>query len=206
MSSRYPIPAGRARVEDEVKHSRFIATLEHAATTEEARAFLEEMRAEFPDATHNCWAYVAGPPGSPGETGAGDDGEPGGTAGRPMLAVLLGSEVGEIVAVVTRYFGGVKLGRGGLVRAYSGVVRRALREMTFAEHVTRVRLRIELPYAAVGAVQRTYERFGVMVEEEFFAEIATLVVSVPETELDPFQRAVRDATAGGAVVSRNWPD
>ncbi|NLG62975.1 MAG: hypothetical protein GX539_12100, partial [Candidatus Cloacimonetes bacterium] len=100
-----------------VQRSRFIATLAHAPDVESARAFIEEVRAEFPDATHNCWAFVAGPPGSTSHVGFSDAGEPHGTAGRPMLDVLLHSGIGEVAAVVTRYFGGVKLGKGGLVRA-----------------------------------------------------------------------------------------
>ena len=201
MSSRYAIPAGRVRVEDEVKNSRFIATLDHASCADAARAFIDAMRAEFPDATHNCWAFVAGPPGSLGDNGAGDDGEPGGTAGRPMLGVLLGSDVGEVVAVVTRYYGGVKLGRGGLVRAYSGAVRHALRELTLAEHVTRIRLTIELPYALVSAVQHIFDRFDVVTENEAFAESATLTVSVPDTHRAAFEVAVRDTTAGSATIT-----
>ena len=112
----YPIPAGEIRVEEEIKHSRFITSLAPAQSAEAARAFIERVRAEFPDATHNCWAYAAGPPGSTLHTGMSDDGEPGGNAGRPMLTVLRNSGAGDVAAVVTRYFGGVKLGRGGLAR------------------------------------------------------------------------------------------
>ena len=100
--ARYPIPEKRHRVEDEAKGSRFITTIDYAATTDDARAFVNSIRDEFPDATHNCWAFVVGPPGSTRDTGAGDDGEPGGSAGRPMLKALLGGGVGDVVAVVTR--------------------------------------------------------------------------------------------------------
>lgn len=114
------------RVEDVIRRSRFIATFARASSTEEARDFLERIRAEHAQATHNCWAYVAGEPGSTAQVGASDDGEPKGTAGRPMLTALLHSGVGEVAVVVTRYFGGILLGTGGLVRAYQGSVKLGL--------------------------------------------------------------------------------
>ena len=103
MGDRYPIPAGEHRAQQEISRSRFIATIAPAATVEDAQAFIARMRAEFPDATHNCWAFVVGPPGSTGRVGMSDDGEPHGTAGRPMLTVLLHSGVGAGAAVGTRY-------------------------------------------------------------------------------------------------------
>jgi putative IMPACT (imprinted ancient) family translation regulator len=98
---RYPIPADRARAEDLIDRSRFICSVARAETAADAQAFIREISAEFPDATHHCWAYVAGPPGSTTHIGMSDDGEPHGTAGRPMLTVLLHANLGEVVAVVT---------------------------------------------------------------------------------------------------------
>src|SRR5678816_3395125 len=112
---RYPVPAARVRIEDRIEQSRFIATLDAARSVDDAKSVLESVRSDFPDATHHCFAWVIGPPGSTANTAAGDDGEPSGTAGRPMLKVLLNSGVGDVVAVVTRYFGGVKLGKGCLL-------------------------------------------------------------------------------------------
>jgi uncharacterized YigZ family protein len=134
--TRYPVPAGRARVEEVISRSRFITTAGPAASVDEAKAFIAAVRAEFPDATHNCYAFAAGPPGSTAMAGMSDDGEPSGTAGRPMLAVVLGSGVGDLAVVVTRYFGGTKLGTGGLVRAYSGGVKAVLAELPLREKVT----------------------------------------------------------------------
>ncbi|MGD9326788.1 MAG: YigZ family protein, partial [Desulfobacterales bacterium] len=105
----YKIPAKLYRTEETIKRSRFIATVARAFTEEDAKAFISIIKNEFPDATHNCWAYVAGPPGDTARIGMSDDGEPHGTAGKPILTALLHSEIGEIVAVVTRYFGGTKL-------------------------------------------------------------------------------------------------
>ncbi|HEX5751256.1 MAG TPA: YigZ family protein [Archangium sp.] len=101
-NSRYPIPARLHRVEQELERSRFITTVAPAPTVEEAKAFIARVREEFPDANHNCWAYVVGPPGSTGMAGMSDDGEPHGTAGRPMLTALLHGNVGDVAVVVTR--------------------------------------------------------------------------------------------------------
>src|SRR5215218_8245898 len=153
-TSRYPIPADVYRARDEIDRSRFITTIAPAPTVEAAEAFIRSMRDEFPDATHNCWAYVVGPPGSTTRVGMSDDGEPHGTAGRPMLTALLHGGVGDVVAVVTRYFGGTLLGKGGLVRAYTGCVQQALEHLPTTERVRKVRIAIEIEYASVDGVRR----------------------------------------------------
>ena len=152
--NRYPIPARTHRVEQEIQRSRFITTVAHAPTIEAARAFIDSIREEFPDATHNCWAFAAGPPGDTAAIGMSDDGEPHGTAGRPMLTALLHGGVGEIAAVVTRYFGGTKLGTGGLVRAYTSSVQQALESLPTRERVDRTTLEVEIDYAHVDALRR----------------------------------------------------
>ncbi len=124
-ASRYPIPAKTVRVETRVVNSRFIATIGQAQTVEEARAFIDALRQEFADATHNVYAFRVGYGASVTE-GMSDDGEPSGTAGRPALAVLRGADLGDVVLVITRYFGGTKLGTGGLVRAYTHSAQEAL--------------------------------------------------------------------------------
>ena len=140
VSNRYPIPLTVHRTEEEILRSRFITTVGHTPTVEAARAFIATVRAEFTDASHNCWAYLVGPPGSTAQIGMSDDGEPHGTAGRPMLTVLLHSEIGDICAVVTRYFGGTLLGKGGLVKAYSGGVQLALATLPLQEKVPKAEL------------------------------------------------------------------
>ena len=200
--TRYPVPAARTRVEDRVHHSRFIATLDRAPGAEDARALVDAMRAEFPDATHHCSAYVAGPPGSTASLGSSDDGEPAGTAGRPMLSVLLNSGLGEVAVVVTRYFGGVKLGKGGLVRAYSGAVQHALREAAVAVRVEMVVVRVVFAYPHTDAVRRALAKEGAAVKAERFEETVTVDASVPEDRLDALERALGDATQGTVRIDR----
>src|SRR5512138_1071406 len=177
---RYPIPAGRARVEEVILRSRFISAAAPAATTEEAKSFINALRAEFPDASHHCFAYLVGPPGSTAQVGMSDDGEPGGTAGRPMLAVVLGSGLGDIVVVVTRYFGGTKLGTGGLVRAYSGGVKAVLAELPVVEKVRRVELVVRGSYHWITPVARLLPEFEAEVIGQEYAEAVTWRLLVPE--------------------------
>lgn len=204
---RYLVPGGRHRVEEAIRRSRFITTVARASTGEAAQAFIDEVRAEFQDATHNCWAFVAGPPGSTADVGMSDDGEPHGTAGRPMLEALLHSGVGEIVAVSTRYFGGVKLGKGGLQRAYSSGVRLALASMPRAERVSRVTVWVAVEYASRDAVERAAaELEGVLLEAVYGAGVQ-LKVAVPESALEAFRRAVAEATSGrGRIEEANVPN
>jgi len=201
-SSRYRVPLQPVRVEDRVHNSRFIASVGPAQSVETARAFIDEIRGEFPDATHHCYAFAIGPPGSARSVASSDDGEPGGTAGRPMLVALTNSGVGDVVAVVTRYFGGVKLGKGGLVRAYSGAVLHALRELRVGEHTVDVSLRVIVPYGLADAVRRAATRDGGAVVEESYAGEVTLTLRVPDDRADAVERAILDATSGTARIER----
>jgi uncharacterized YigZ family protein len=199
---RYRVPAAAVRVEDRIEHSRFITTLAPADSVDTAKTAIEEVRTEFPDATHHCFAYVIGPPGNTSLAAGSDDGEPAGTAGRPMLKVLLNSQLGDIVAVVTRYYGGVKLGKGGLVRAYSGGVQHALREVKTREHVDEVDARAVVPYAALDAVRRVLLAEGARIVAEEFAVEVVLTLRVPGDRVDAADRAIADATGGVARLER----
>ena len=154
--ARYPVPADFVRVEDVISRSRFITTLVMADTRESALSFVDAVKDEFSDATHNCWAYLVGPPGTMGCVGVSDDGEPHGTAGKPMLNVLLHSGLGDVAVVVTRYYGGTKLGRGGLVRAYSGGVKRAVEQCERAQKVAWVRAVLTLDYTYGAPLKQVY--------------------------------------------------
>ncbi len=198
--ARYRIPARVHRVEEVIHRSRFVTTAARAADAAAAHAFVRAVREEFPDATHNCWAFVAGPPGSTTHIGMSDDGEPHGTAGKPMLTALLHSEVGEIVVVCSRWFGGVKLGTGGLSRAYSGGVRLALESLPTEERVDRVRVQVTVGYAEVAALQRVAAELEVLVEAEEYGADVRYVCAVPEPALEGFRRAVSDLTRGEGGV------
>jgi uncharacterized YigZ family protein len=199
-SARYPIPAGVHRARDEIDRSRFITTIAPAPTVADAEAFIRAMRDEFPDATHNCWAYVVGPPGSTARVGMSDDGEPHGTAGRPMLTALLHGGVGDVAAVVTRYYGGIKLGTGGLVRAYGGCLQRALLDAPRAERVEWTTLRVLFGYGDVTVVRQLLATHGAELLAEDYGADVTYELRVPSPDAEAFERAVRDATRGEAIV------
>lgn len=201
MSARYPIPARIHRVEESIQRSRFLTSAAHAPDADAARSFVQRIREEFPDATHHCWAFVAGPPGSTTHIGMSDDGEPHGTAGKPMLTTLLHSGVGEIVAVCTRWYGGVKLGTGGLSRAYSGGVKLVLETLPTEERVERTTLAVTVGYADVDALQRLVSEMDVVVESEEYGADVRYRCAVPEHVVDAFRRALADATHGGADVA-----
>lgn len=188
------------RVEEVIQRSRFITTAAHAPDADAAHAFVQRIREEFPDATHNCWAFVAGPPGNTTHIGMSDDGEPHGTAGKPMLTTLLHGGVGEIVAVSTRYYGGVKLGTGGLGRAYSGGVKLALESLPTEERVDRVALDVTVGYAEVDALQRLTAELDVVVEEEEYGASVRYRCAVPASDLERFRRSVADLTRGDGRV------
>jgi len=203
--SRYPIPAARHRHEQVVERSRFICTLAPAVSAAEAHAVIRDVAAAMPDAHHHCWAFVAGAPGNTDLVGSNDDGEPRGTAGRPMLVALLHSGVGEIVAVVTRYFGGVKLGTGGLARAYGGVVQAAISTLPRIDRVATTPCEVTLAYAHVAAVQHLLPRYGVTVEAQRFDVAVHLELQVPVEQAAALVQAIGDATRGAAAVRLGAP-
>jgi uncharacterized YigZ family protein len=199
--TRYPIPARTHRVEEVIQKSRFITAGAHAPNPEAAKAFLASMREEFPDATHHCWAYAAGPPGSTTSVGMSDDGEPHGTAGRPMLNTLLHGGVGEIVVVCVRYYGGTKLGTGGLTRAYSGGVKLLLESLPTVARIARIRLQILVDYDAVDGLKRLLEELEAIVESTEYGERVTYGVSLPTEHVRSLTEAVGGLTQGRGRVS-----
>ncbi len=200
-SSRYNVPAGETRVEQVIDRSRFITTLAPAGSPDAAREFIARVAAEFADATHNCWAFNAGPPGDSAQVGMSDDGEPHGTAGRPMLAALLYSGVGEVAAVVTRYFGGVKLGKGGLVRAYTSSVQQALAEAALVARIDWRGCVVALEYPLLEQARRLLPQFEAELLGEEFAADVRLKLRLPAEQADGFTAAVVELSAGRAQVA-----
>ncbi|MEP7383325.1 MAG: YigZ family protein [Gemmatimonadota bacterium] len=197
---RYPVPAGRHRVEQSIDRSRFICTLAPATTHEEAQRMVRTVAEEMPDANHHCWAILVGGPGNTSGIGSSDDGEPRGTAGRPMLVALLHSGIGDVVAVVTRYFGGIKLGTGGLARAYGGTVQLALGSMPRTEHVALTPCSLAVSYPQVDVVKQLLARHGVTVVAQRYEADVQLQLKVPTDRLSQVREAVRDGTRGLAEL------
>lgn len=196
----YLILEGEARVETEVLGSRFIATLAPANTEDEARALIDRVRSEMPDASHHCFAYRVGAPGSTQTIGCSDDGEPHGSAGRPMLDVVLHSGIGDLVVVVTRYFGGRKLGRGGLVRAYGGAVQAAVEVAATRTKIDWVHLTLELDYARAEVVARRLPELGAEIVASEFGASARHRIRVPRHRRPHLERMLDDITRGEAVL------
>lgn len=197
---RYPVPARIHRSEETIQRSRFLTVLAHAPDADAAHAFVARMREEHPDATHHCWAFVAGPPGSTTHMGMSDDGEPHGTAGRPMLTALLHGGVGEVVAVCVRWYGGTKLGTGGLSRAYAGGVKAALDSLPTRERVERVPVEVTVGYPEVDGLQRLLDELEIEVEEEDYGAEVRYRCAVPASAVASFERAVADLTRGEGTV------
>lgn len=195
MTDQKIIPAAQTRAEIQIANSRFIATIAPVFTVEEAKTFVATIKTEFPDATHNVPAYIIGH--APSVTAhCHDDGEPAGTAGRPALAVLQGSGLGDAAVVVTRYFGGTKLGTGGLVRAYGDAVRAVLAVTPRAHKVPTHTIMLALPYNLLERIRLLIAAHnGRILEEEFTADI-TLTAQFTTTHFPPFQDALRELTHG----------
>lgn len=185
----YPSPAGEARAEIREKGSRFLAILGPAAGEAEARARLAALEREFPDATHHCWAWRLGDP--PRERSS-DAGEPEGTAGMPILQVLRGSGLSDVVAVVVRWFGGTKLGKGGLARAYAAAAREALPDLPVAVRVPAALLALRVPFEKVGAVKRLVHPPEIELESEEYGDDARFVLSVREGRVAALREALAD--------------
>jgi uncharacterized YigZ family protein len=202
---RYLIPAKQTRTELRVVNSRFITTAGPAFSVEEAREFIQRIRDEFPDASHNVPAYLIGS-GPATIAHCSDDGEPSGTAGRPILAVLQGSGLGDVVVVVTRYFGGTKLGTGGLVRAYSDSVKAVLEILPRAERVATFTVMLETPYPLYERISLLIPKFkGKLVDQEFAVDV-TLTIRFPVEQLPRFEAAIQElsrASISVVILERN---
>ncbi|GAB2812866.1 YigZ family protein [Streptomyces daliensis] len=196
QQEQYVTVAGEGVHETEISRSRFLCALAPAATEREAQDFIAGVRKRHPAANHNCWAYVIGADGAVQK--ASDDGEPGGTAGVPMLQMLTRREIRYAVAVVTRYFGGTKLGAGGLIRAYGGAVGEALDAVGT---VVRQRFRlvtVTTDHQRAGKLENELRATGHAVREVTYGAEVAIEVGLPEAGLDAFRSWLADATAGTA--------
>lgn len=194
MKQPYLIPAAPTEHCHEIKNSKFIARVEHAEHRASAMAVLAQAKQDYPDARHHCWAYLLGDPAQPLSAAFSDDGEPLGTAGKPILNVLNHRGVGDIMVVVIRYFGGIKLGAGGLVRAYSAATQQAIEKLSTQQLVPKVELTLRCEYAQEPDLRRFIANLqGSIIDADYSMDLR-LVISVPcarETEIDDYVAARR---------------
>ena len=195
MSKTYSIPLNEIRREHVVVNSRFIATLAPVFSTEDAKAFITRIKKEFADASHNVPAYIIGGGNTVSEF-CSDDGEPSGTSGKPALAVLRGSGLGDVAVVVTRYFGGTLLGKGGLVKAYTESTQLVVNAVERGRRVPVHVVMAAIPYNLLEQVRLMVWRNGGEVLGEDFAEDVTMTLQFPVELLDGFQGELRELSAG----------
>lgn len=204
---------GGVDVELEIRRSRFLTRLRRITSEEAAREVIDERRRTHFDAAHHCTAFVLGPDARTMRSS--DDGEPAGTAGAPMLGVLTSNHLTDVVAVVTRYFGGIKLGAGGLVRAYSDAVAQAVVAAGTRRVQLCTRLAIDTPMAEAGSLEGQLRGLvlpsgtPVVVEDVEWGTSARILVAVPRTQRDQFDQALTSLTSGSlraSVVGEHWTD
>ena len=195
MPSAYLIPAHETRSEHLIVNSRFIATLAPVFSTDEARAFIKRIRAEFSDASHNVPAYIIGG-GNNVTDYCSDDGEPQGTAGRPALSVLRGSGLGDVVIVITRYFGGILLGTGGLVKAYTESTQMVVKAVPRAQKMQVHIAMLALPYNLLERIRLLARRHNGTIRGEDFAADITMTLRFPVENFPAFQADLRQLSSG----------
>jgi len=193
--SQYPIPAKETQAEIEIKRSRFIATAVPVFSVDEAKAFIRRMKQEFSDASHNVPAYQIGH-GTSIIAHSSDDGEPSGTAGRPLLAVLQGSGLGDIAIVVTRYYGGVKLGTGGLVRAYGDAGKAVLAILPRAQRASINTVQLEVPYPLFEQMELLIGKHNGRLQTKTFAATVTITAQFLVEDTPSFADGVRELSNG----------
>jgi uncharacterized YigZ family protein len=201
----YVSPRTQARYEQEIRKSRFIGIASPARTAEEAESLIAAVGTEFEDATHRCWAYVLGDPLAAPRMRFDDAGEPAGTAGRPILGVLRSRSVGDALVSVVRYFGGAKLGAGGLVRAYSSTASRALDAAELVAAVPRVEIAIHLDYADEQAARHLLARHEAEIVSVSHSDSVVVAVRIERSKAPLLRREIAERTSGRARVETS-PD
>ncbi|MCW8335942.1 YigZ family protein [Vibrio paucivorans] len=197
----YLVPAASATFEEEIKKSVFITQLAHTPSVDAAKAFIDQVKVQHAAARHNCWAFVAGRSEDSMKWGFSDDGEPSGTAGKPILAQLSGSGVGEISAVVTRYSGGIKLGTGGLVKAYGGGVQQALKLLQTIEKKITTKLNLALDYGFMPIAQSVMAQFEAVEVEAQYSDQVLLVLEIELRHVDAFTQSIVNKSGAKAIVT-----
>lgn len=196
----YKVLAAPVEFSEEIKKSRFITYLNKVTDLEDARNYIASLWKEHPKATHICWACVAGVPGDETNYYSTDDGEPSGTAGRPMLAHLVNSQIGFIIAATVRYYGGILLGTGGLCKAYGSGVQQALKLVTTRVEIERSAYFLSCSYEQVGMVKNLLGQFNSQILFEEFVENVNIEFAIPQEEVNELQRLLSDRSAGSLFI------
>ena len=201
--STYTILAAAVESTTEEKNSEFLTFLHPVTSREEAMTHIDRYRAEYPDANHVCWAYVIGNTRQPKTQAFSDAGEPSGTAGKPMLHVLTEREVGDSLAVVVRYFGGVKLGVGGLVRAYSAAVSNAVGQAQLVQVTPSIELQVAVDFAREAKIRHLVNQHQGQILDVSYAAEVNIQISLPAAQAEQFAQQATNETAGAATVTFN---
>lgn len=183
-------PSAPINIEIEIKQSRFICYIQPVSGRDEADAFVQSIKQMHPKANHNCWSYIAGSPENSHQWNFSDDGEPKGTAGQPMLNILRHSGLGQVCAVVTRYFGGIKLGTGGLVRAYGRSVQEGLEQVCTEEVIATSDIELLLPYNLTGDIEYLIKQYQIEVNKRNFGDQLQIKGAIKLDQIDPFIQAL----------------
>ena len=168
----------------EIKKSEFITYAYPVASRVQAMFHVEQLRAKYPDARHHCWGYIIGDPDNTTSAGFDDDGEPSGTAGRPILNVLQHKSIGNVIIIVVRYFGGIKLGAGGLTRAYASAAQAAIDEMTLSPHVPMTQIEILATFATEAQCRYVIDSLGGHIDDVAYSKQVTLTATLAEADID----------------------
>lgn len=202
MTTSYPIAENNVIEEIIVNRSRFICYLTPCSSIESSRAFVKSIQKMHPQASHHCYAYLSERADSSQHYGFSDDGEPSGTAGRPMLSVLQGNGVGEVCAVVVRYFGGTKLGTGGLQRAYGASVRQALTLLNSKTKIPMVSRTLSCQYTQINDVLHVIDKLKGLVVEQNFSSKIELLVSIPQDNLEITEQQIQIVSSGSITLCK----
>ncbi|WP_051938346.1 YigZ family protein [Ghiorsea bivora] len=192
----YKIPKTELCDEQVIKKSRFITHIAPAVNKAEAKLYIQNIKALYPDARHHCWAYIAGHPTATTDIGFSDGGEPSGTAGKPILNVLQHRGIGEIVLVVVRYFGGIKLGAGGLVRAYSSSASLAMDKLKTITLVETKVFKIRFDYNLETNIKRLLESQNINIQKADYSARVSLTIDVPTTNIENLNRQLVNISSG----------
>ncbi|OEG74036.1 YigZ family protein [Shewanella colwelliana] len=205
MSESYLIPACSLMVEEEIKHSRFISLLFHCESEQALKCALTNAKSEYPGANHYCYAFIAADPDNTVAMGASDDGEPAGSAGRPMLATLQGAKIGEIAAIVVRYFGGTKLGVGGLVRAYSSGIKQGLVQLETQIKLLRYPGQLLCDYHQLKDVEHYLAQCEALITDKQFSDNVSIKFEIPKAHQEQLQLELATLSKGQLKANFSQP-